>query len=200
MSNDISTNVINSDNAANVIDEINARFYDIPFENSAFQTENFVIASQITPERAYRAIGLRLSSRLRALQEAQFGARKEEIDIEELQEKIDDPNTDKFERRRHQIDIETKLSNRTFTAKLINDAVTECNILYHHITKLPEFTREEFEAGEKQHFTLRLERAVANIQGASESLVNMRTDTPALLNYEEETVQAMLLLKQTATE
>jgi len=183
--------LITAENCNRAVDQINEAYFDIPFENSAFQTEQFVIASQITPERAYRAIGLRLSSRLRALQEAKFGAMKEDVDIEELQAKIDDPDTNKFERRRAEIDIQQKISNRSFTQKLINDAVHECNVLYSHFQKLPKFTREEFEAGEKQHFILRLNRAVNGIQGAAESLINIETDAPGLLEYEE-TIQLML--------
>ena len=103
MTQELSTYVadtIDQSNADDVINEINEAFFDIPFENSEFQTENFVIAASITPERAYRAIGLRLQSRLRALQEAKFGAAKEDIDIEELEAKIADPNTNNFDRRR----------------------------------------------------------------------------------------------------
>ena len=180
------------DTAADAILHINEAFYDIPFENSAFQTDNFAIASQMTPERAYRAIGLRLSSKLRALQESKFAAMREEIDIEELQAKIDDPNTNSYDRRRAEIDIQEKLTNRPFTQKLIRDAVVECNLLYVHFNKLPKYTRAEFEAGENTHFRMRLNRAVAGVQGAQESLVNMDTDCGALLRFEEETVQLML--------
>lgn len=196
MSENTAISTVTSDNCDNVIDLINEAFFDIPFENSAYQTEQFVIASQITPERAYRSIGLRLNSRLRALQEAKFGAMKEQIDIEELQAKIADPNTNEFDRRRAEIDIQQKLTNRPFTEKLINDAVQECNVLYKHFQSLPKFTREQFESGEEKHFTMRLTRAVQGIQGAQESLVNMQTDMPALLAYEEETVQLMLANQQ----
>ena len=184
---------IDEQNADDVINQINEAFWDIPFENSQFQTENFVIAASITPERAYRAIGLRLQSRLKALQEAKFGALREEIDIEELEAKIADPDTNDFDRRRAQIDIDQKRSNQPFTAKLINDAVVECNVLYDHFKKLPKYTRAQFEAGEQPHFEARLTRAVQNIQGAQESLVNMNTDMPSFLEFEE---QQVALLEQ----
>lgn len=196
MTENTAISTVTSENADGVIDIINEAFYDIPFENSAFQTEQFVIAAQITPERAYRSIGLRLHSRLQALKEAKYNAMREEIDIEELQEKIADPNTNKFDRRRAEIEIEQKIANRPFTQKLINDAVQECNVLYKHFQALPKFTREQFEKGEKQHFTLRLNRAVQGIQGAQESLVNMEKDMPTLLEYEQETLQLMLQQQQ----
>ena len=49
---------VTNENVAAVLQEVQEAFYDIPFENSQFQTEAFVIAAQLTPERAYRAIGL----------------------------------------------------------------------------------------------------------------------------------------------
>jgi hypothetical protein len=191
-STEISTNVVTEANCASIIGEINKRFWDIPFENSSFQTENFVISASLTPARAHRTIGLQLSSKLRDLLNVSFDAQREEIDIEELQEKIDNADTNKFERRRAEIDIQQKLSSRSFNVKLVNDAFVECNVLYAHMLKFPVFTREEFEADEANHFTQRLNRAVAGIQGASECLLNMNTDTPSLLHYENET----LLLQQ----
>ena len=44
-----SLTTVSADNASDVIKEIEDAFWNIPFENSAFQTENFVLAAQITP-------------------------------------------------------------------------------------------------------------------------------------------------------
>ncbi len=65
-----------------IIKEIEDAFYDIPFENSAFQNEYFVLQGQYTPARAYRAIGLRMSSKLQAINELKYGRQLEEINIE----------------------------------------------------------------------------------------------------------------------
>ena len=80
-----SLTTVNTDNAAEVIREIEDAFWNIPFENSAFQTENFVLAAQITPERAYRAIGLRMHKKLIVVQEAIIGQEKAKIELEQLQ-------------------------------------------------------------------------------------------------------------------
>ena len=181
----VSTNVVTEENIKSVIQELEDAFFDIPFENSAFQTEAFVIAAQITPERAYRSIGLRMNAKLRALNEAKFGRMKEDIDIEELREKIDDPDTSKWDRMRHEIDIQQKLSNRTFTDKLINDALTELNVLYGHFKTLPKFTRAQFEQGEQRHFEQRLQRQISGISGARESMVNMIDDRRAIGEFEQ---------------
>lgn len=172
-----------------IVKEIEDAFYDIPFENSQFQTENFVIAASITPERAYRSIGLRMFAKLRALNDAKFSRMRMEVDLEELEEKIQDPNTNKFDKRRAEIDIEEKRSSLSYTNKLINDAVVELNVLYKHFKSLPKFTREQFEMGERRHFDQRLSRQVLGLDGAKESIINMNEDIKAMVNFEEEFVK-----------
>jgi hypothetical protein len=167
-----------------VLQEVQDAFFDIPFENSQFQTEAFVIAANVTPERAYRSIGLRMHSKIQAVLEAKHGRAKEDIDIEELQEKIDNPDTNKFERRRAQLDIEYKLAQRPYTDKLMNDALTELNILYSHFKALPRYTREQFELGEKKHFEVKLQRQVLGMVGGHEALENMNTDLPKFVELE----------------
>ena len=174
------TALITTDTVNDVLNELNIAFKDIPFENSDFQNTNFVVAAQITPERAYRAIGLRMFSKIQALKEAKYGRLKEEIDIEELQAKIANPDTSSFDVRRAELDIQQKLENRSYTDKLIGDAIHELNLLYTHFKALPKYTRDEFEAGEENHFTQRLHRQLQGVSGAAESLTNMTTDVANL--------------------
>ena len=173
--------LVTEETVSTVLAEVQDAFFDIPFENSQFQTENFVIAAQVTPERAYRAIGLRMHSKVQAVLEAKHARAKEDIDIEELQAKIDNPDTSSFDRRRAQLDIDFKLANRPYTDKLMNDALTELNILYSHFQKLPRYTREQFELGEREHFDTKLNRQLTGLQGAAEALVNMEQDLPAMM-------------------
>ena len=177
---------VTQESVSAVLQEMQTAFYDIPFENSQFQTENFVLAAQVTPERVYRAIGLRMHSKVQAVLEAKHARAKEDIDIEELQAKIDNPDTSEFDRRRAQLDIDFKLANRPYTDKLMNDALTELNILYSHFQKLPRYTREQFELGERKHFDIKLNRQLTGVQGAAEALVNMGQDMPALTVQEQE--------------
>jgi cell fate (sporulation/competence/biofilm development) regulator YmcA (YheA/YmcA/DUF963 family) len=65
----------------------------------------------------------------------------------------------------------------------------EIACLYSHLEKLPEYTREEFEAGELQHFIETSKRQVNNVTGGHESLVNMLKDVPALEAYKEAVAQ-----------
>lgn len=173
-------NSVTLENKDDVIKEIEDAFFDIPFENSQFQTENFVINAALTPQRAYRAIGLRMHNRLRALREAQFSREREDIDIEELREKLNDPELTTYDIRRAAVDINQKLANRGFTDKLINDAIKELNVLYVHFQRLPRYTRDEFEAGEKEYFARSLSNQMNGVVGAAESLQNMSNPNEAL--------------------
>lgn len=178
--------VISENNAVDIIKEIEDAFYDIPFENSAFQTENFVIAGQITPERAYRAIGLRMHKKLIAVQEALIDKEMEKIEEEELQSKIDSPDYNNFEKRRFELELKKKQIYKPFGDKLFNDALKELNVLYKHFNALPKYTREEFEAGEKRHFLEDLNRQAIGVSGAKQSLVNMFDDMAAIEKFETE--------------
>ena len=168
------------EDVTNALQDLEDAFFDIPFENSQFQNENFIINAQLTPERAYRSIGLRLSARIRALNEAYFGRQTEDIDIAELQEKITLESTSKWDKQRFEIEIQKKLSNRTYTDKLINDAIKEVNYLYGVFKKYPRYTSEQFELGEAKHFEQKLTRAAQGISGPLESLANMTDDAKAL--------------------
>ena len=178
--------LITQSNVEDVITEIETAFYDIPFENSKFQTEQFVINASLTPERAYRTIGLRMFNRIRALQEARFNLMREDVDIEELQVKIEllersrHTNATKFKIRRYEIDIAQKQANRGYTNKLINDALTELNLLYTHFKLLPRFTRLQFESAEHQYFVQSLTRQAKGVIGANEALNNMSITHEAL--------------------
>ena len=178
--------LVSFENTSDIIEEIESAFYEIPFENSKFQTESFVIAAQITPERAYRSIGLRMHSKLQALNEAKYSRELEEIQLEEIEDRIANGNLSTFDIRREVIKRDRILSGRNWTNKLINDAISELNLLYKHFKSLPKFTRDQFESAERIHFEQKLNRAAVGIEGAKESLINMNEDTLALSHYQEQ--------------
>jgi hypothetical protein len=168
-----------------IFEEIQNAFYDIPFENSTFQTEAFVISAEITPERAYRAIGLRLMSKLASLREAKYSYMKTQIDLDEIEFNLKEGKLNQFDIRRELIKKEEILNSSYMTNKLIHDAITDLNTLYKHFKALPKYTREQFEASERQHFEQRLLRQVLNLDGAKNSIINMNEDLTSLLEYEE---------------
>lgn len=187
----MASNLKTIEHVDNILDEINEAFFDIPFENSTFQTENFVIAAALTPERAYRSIGLRMSAKIQALQEAKFSRLNHQIDLDEIDEKIANGELNKFDVRREGVKREKAKAEIQYGDKLINDAIVELNVLYKHFKALPKFTREEFEAGEYVHFTRRMERQ-HKLSGDQQSVVNMNEDIKSLLKFEEITSKKRL--------
>jgi hypothetical protein len=179
-------NEITTTNATTVLQELEKAFWDIPFDNSKFQTEMFVIAASITPERAYRTIGLQMFSKLNALREALYQVEMSKIDMDEYQAQIDDPKTNEFERRRAQLKLHSKQQGGVFAGKLLNDVLVELNHLYANLKKFPQYTGEQFEAAERVHYEQRLLREATGMNGATTSLVNMREDFEAMTKYQEQ--------------
>lgn len=133
------------------INQLYETFKQIPFGNSDFQDKYFIVNSQLTPARAFRAVCLQLRDRIQALHETYYNLQKENIDIEELQEKLE-KEENKYEKRRIGLEIEKKIFERIDTEKLVEDALHEVEYLMKLYNELPHPTREEFEAEEQEHF------------------------------------------------
>ena len=185
-------NIAEHDSTTNkIFEEIQTAFYDIPFENSTFQTEAFVISAEITPERAYRAIGLKIISKLDAVRNAKYAFMKTQIDLDEIEFNLKEGKLNQFDTRRELIKKEEILSHSYINSKLINDAITELNVLYKHFKVLPKYTREQFENAEKQHFEQKLLRQVLELGGAKEAIINMNEDYTAILEYEAKATEVL---------
>lgn len=156
-----------------IIKECDEAFFDIPFGNSEFQTVNFIINAAHTPERAYRAVGLAARAKIQALKEAYYNLKKDDVDIAELKHKAGLVGTSEWDKARHTIEIERKQDLRSDAMKLINDALAELAVLYAAMQKFPRYTREQFEAGERKHFHIRLIKQALGLNGPLESLDNM---------------------------
>lgn len=180
MDKDISINV------EHILETLDKKFFDIPFENSTFQNENFIINAQQTPARAFRAIGLRMYSKISAVNELKYARQLETVDIDEWQEVIDAENSTQFEKRRAAINIKQKQSMSGYTDKLLNDAIAELNFLYRKLKEFPEYTREQFEGEERDHFTYKLNLSLqTNGNGAQESLTYMQNTEAFNINMEQ---------------
>lgn len=178
-----------------VLEELEDAFFDIPFENSDFQNRVFVVAAQQTPARAYRAVGLRMFAKIRAVKEYQYGQEKLAIDIEEREAKIADPTLNPFERRRLVLENVKAQDDSAWGKKLLNDALRELNCLYAEFQKLPKYTRAQFEAEEQEHFLARMNRQL-KAPGPHESLANMLVDNPEWDKRIEQAITAMLEFKE----
>lgn len=176
--------LVTLENVGGVLEEIERAFFDIPFENSDFQTKAFVVAAQQTPARAYRAIGLRMFSKIQAVKEYQFSKQMSEIDIDEKEAKLADESTNEFDKRRLRLEITKAKDSAGWSAKLANDALHDLNLMYAELQKYPAFTREQFEAEEPVHFNARLHRQVVLASkhgaGALEAQLNMGPDMTEL--------------------
>lgn len=188
------SNIIKIDNVQSVLDELDSAYFDIPFENSDFQNTTFVMAAQQTPARAYRAIGLRMFAKIRAVKEYLIGKEMTQVDLDEWQAKIDNPNTNEFDRRRARLEILKVQESQKWSEKLLNDALRELTCLYTEFQKFPKYTREQFEAEEKVHFDAKLHRQL-QAGGAQESLLNMHQDAPNFDNLLLEAREALKITK-----
>lgn len=173
------TEIMNMNKARELLKTLDEAYADIPFGNSAFQTEMFVIASQITPERAYRQIGMQLSQVLQSLATSALELKKCEAEILELKSKLDSETTTSkiieidmniFSKEREQISLRKSLSDQT----------VEATLLHEKFETYPRYTREEFEAGERMHYEQRLTRQILGCDGPKEALLNMNDDVRSL--------------------
>lgn len=183
MSENQSSSELTVESAPNLIEEIEKAYFDIPFGNTTFQTEAFIVGASITPQRAYRAIGLQLHSILSTLRDHQQRLELAAIDADELRYKAEN-STDQFEKRRAEVKLKHLTSQDNWSRKLLNDTLEEARVLYKHFQALPKFTREEFEQCEPLYFMEKLKREIAGVAGAHESLVNMTEGLPSLLEFQ----------------
>lgn len=156
--------------------EIEASFDGVPFGNSDFQIDKFVVNGSLTPERAFRSVCLTMRSKINALREAYYGQQRLGVDLDEITCKLSRGDVDDFTRRRLIIDREQKLAQQVDADKLIKDAIHELNTLYKWWNVLPHIDRTSFESKEAQYFMQSLVRQTHGITGALESLANMGLD------------------------
>jgi K+/H+ antiporter YhaU regulatory subunit KhtT len=150
--------------------ELMDKCLDIPFENSLYQDESFILNTSYTDARAVRNIGLRLSSKIQALRELEYSMEKAAIEKEQIESKT---YSDPFEKRLADLEIRRRESGIAHTQKLLKDTLYQCEHLRAILAKLPKLTRQEFEAQEKQYFIESLTRQAVNLPESVKSLEAM---------------------------
>jgi len=158
-----------------VLSELESAFFEIPFENSDYQNLAFVVGTQHTPGRAYRAIGLKMFSKIQAIKETLFSQQLAEVDAEEIMENLDNPNLTKFDKKRMNIQLAKIQTSSKWTEKLLNDSYHELEVLYGLLKQFPKYTREQFEQEEKGHFEAKLALQEIDEAGILESKNGMLT-------------------------
>lgn len=144
-----------------ILKEIGEMKEKVPFSNSDFQIQKFVIDG-VTAERCYRSSLLQLNQKIIALQESKFRRERYLVDIEEAKDKLKKDNIDKYEKRRLEILIDEKVFYYSNEEKLINDCIRECKLYYTILKKLPDINREKFENSEQSYWIQRLQRDAIN--------------------------------------
>lgn len=176
------TDLVNSSNAKELLRDLDAAFSDIPFGNSAFQTEMFVIAAQITPERAYRQIGMQLSESLQLLVTSTAELKQAETRANKIQEKLEQ-ELSYDDRAELEIALFVEERGIVQLKKKITDQTAEATLLYRHFCKYPRYTRAQFEAGERLHYEQRLTRQIMGIDGSKDAYLNMNDDVRTMENF-----------------
>lgn len=164
---------INDRNLSEVLQEIEKAYYDIPFSNTKFQIDNFIVNQSITPERAYRTIGLQLITLIHNLEDMTLAMERTKIDIEEKEESLSKTADGSFEHRRLQIDMIALQRSVSRQEKNIHDTLSQIQIYHNYFDNMPKLTREQFEQAEEQYFAKNLHNQALGITGALESLISM---------------------------
>ena len=124
---------------------------------------------------------MRLNNRITALKECYYNTKLENIDVEEMKEKIE--TAEKYEKQRLEVRLEQKLANRIQLEKMIIDCKQEIADLYSAFQQLPKMTREEFEKEEEYHFELKfakelkLSKEFGSNKATASSIDNMSDDS-----------------------
>jgi hypothetical protein len=188
---------IDKTNLEQVLFEIETAFFDIPFSNTNFQCENFVIANSITPTRAYRVIGLQIHGLLNQLRDYKYAEQTRQIEIEELEWEINNENFNSFQKRKKEIELQRLKEGDLWNQKLAMDVIRQLNLYYKHFKAFPKFTNKEFEAGERLYFEQSQNRQLLGLVGAKEALINMVDDAETIKNFEQNWEQLPLEKRET---
>ena len=160
--------------ANDILKDISTRYFDIPFGNSKYQMNYLMEKMEVTPERAYRTILLQLNDRIMAVKANIFQLRRINIDMMELEIRMNNTGDEfKFDRMRAEIDYEEKEDALAYTTKLLNDANEEIVYLYGLLQKYPKYTREDFEKGEEDYFTIKMEKQLLGVTDPIAALIAM---------------------------
>lgn len=119
------------------------KMFDIPFENSHVQTDS-VIEDSLTPERAYRNLGLRFMARWNDLKICSIKRRQAVVKAKQLKQKIE-KEPDPLEKELLELELEELTAGWAYEDKLANDCKQELMHLLTRLKQLPCYDREDFE-------------------------------------------------------
>lgn len=121
---------------------------EIPFENSNAQTDS-IINSALTPERAYRQLGIRFMKRWNDLKICSIERRKSEIKVKRMEKELAE-TSDELDKEELQLEIEKIKTSWPYEDKLAGDCKAELLHIVKRLKQLPCYDRKMFEEAEKQ--------------------------------------------------
>ncbi len=136
---------------SNLLEKLDRIVEEIPLGNSRYQIQEMICKKE-SASRSLKAAVINAKSRRDALQTAAFGRLRLQVKIDQLHDKIE-KETDVFERKLMEIDLQEMKLDLKNQEKMIKDAVYEFNAYAEVIEVLPnEMTREQFEMLEHDHW------------------------------------------------
>ena len=162
-----------------ILADYTERAAEIPFGNSDYQNIVFVGAIQGTPSRACRAWLIRLSDRIEAYRDAEFGLKLHDIKMRKILRKLS-VTTDDLKREELQLKMDRESARRFDHEKMRCDCEREIEALHRAVMAFPAFPRAQFELDEADHWE---QAASAQLQdgqnhGAMETLRAMNLFLP----------------------
>lgn len=139
--------------------EVLAAAEHVPFGNSAFQIRHFTGGNEspAATARRTRTLLLNLDAKIATLRENQFAQEEHQIDLDEADAKLADPDLDPFERRRLELTKRRAVSGVGRAAKLLRDTLAEIDAMCREWKTLPPIvSRDEFERQEQRYWVDRL--------------------------------------------
>lgn len=134
------------------VEKVLEKFDHVPFGNSKYQIEKFIIDEALTPARKYRTIGLQLFELLKNLGNTYFDLKEAKLEMEELQKTIDMTESN-YARQKAIIQLERKQFELKFLEKLVLDASKEVKIYLQALSHFDDYISwADFEAQEEQYF------------------------------------------------
>lgn len=157
--------------------ELMEDFADIPFGNTDYQIEHFVISPQKTPARAYRTIGLEMISLIDSFYSSMDAFLGLEHRLKKLDKKIKKATENNNEHKLLRLSVQKSqiIHNLNYSKKLLFDLEKRFNLYYEKYKAFPKITLEEFNAQEPMFHNLDLIQQI-NFGGAGRALENIHTD------------------------
>jgi hypothetical protein len=148
-------------NLDKIIEDINN--LDVPLYQSAFQSEMWVVNTNLTPARKKRQCKLELDRLIHDFAELEYVYEKDNLDIEEMERINSLIQTDEYTKKMNNLKIKKILITRDLNEKKLKEKEIELAYFYKMYKELPGFTRREFEMQERDYYEKKLALQISGL-------------------------------------